>query len=61
MLPDDQEGFLADILIYARKILTFTQGVSEATVAANEGKQLAVIRCLPRIPKLHLPTRDRRA
>jgi uncharacterized protein with HEPN domain len=46
MLPVDQEGYLADILIYARKILAFTQGVAEEAFAANEEKQLAVIRCL---------------
>jgi uncharacterized protein with HEPN domain len=46
MLPADQEGYLTDILIYARKIITFTQSVSEEAFAANEEKQLAVIRCL---------------
>ncbi len=46
MLPVEQEALLGDILIYAKKILTFTQGVSQDAFAANEEKQLAVIRCL---------------
>ena len=46
MLPHEQEAFLSDILIYARKILTFVQGVSQDAFAANEEKQFAVIRCL---------------
>jgi len=46
MLPAEQEALLGDILIYAKKILTFTQGVSQEEFAANEEKQFAVIRCL---------------
>lgn len=46
MLPDEQEALLGDILIYARKILAFTQGISPEAFADNEEKQLAVIRCL---------------
>jgi uncharacterized protein with HEPN domain len=46
MLPADQEALLGDILIYAKKILTFTRGASKETFAANEEKQFAVIRCL---------------
>jgi len=46
MLPPEQEAFLADILIYAKKILSFTSGVSWEAFETNEEKQLAVIRCL---------------
>ena len=46
MLPDEQEALLGDILIYAKKILAFTQGVSREAFAADDEKQLAVIRCL---------------
>jgi uncharacterized protein with HEPN domain len=46
MLPDEQEALLGDILIYTKKILAFTQGVSPEAFAANEEKQFAVIRCL---------------
>jgi len=46
MLPPEQEALLADILIYAKKVLAFTNGVSEAAFSANEEKQFAVIRCL---------------
>jgi uncharacterized protein with HEPN domain len=46
MLPAEQEALLGDILIYAQKILTFTEGVTESAFTANEEKQLAVIRCL---------------
>jgi len=46
MLPAEQEALLGDILIYAKKILAFTQGVSQEAFAVNEEKQFAVIRCL---------------
>ena len=46
MLPAEQEALLGDILIYAKKILAFTRGVSHEDFAANEEKQFAVIRCL---------------
>ena len=45
MLPDEQEALLGDILIYAKKILAFTHGVSCEAFSANEEKQFAVIRC----------------
>jgi len=38
MLPDDQEALLGDILIYAKKVLTFTKDVSQEAFAANEEK-----------------------
>ena len=46
MLPAEQEALLGDILIYAKKILGFTLGVTQEAFAANEEKQFAVIRCL---------------
>jgi uncharacterized protein with HEPN domain len=38
MLPDEQEALLGDILIYAKKIIAFTQGVSQEAFTANEEK-----------------------
>ena len=46
MLPAEQEALLGDILIYAQKILVFTEGVSRESFQADEEKQFAVIRCL---------------
>ena len=39
MLPDEQEALLGDILIYARKILAFTQDISREAFDVNEEKQ----------------------
>jgi len=46
MLPPEQEALLGDILIHAKKALSFCQGVTQEAFFANEEKQFAVIRCL---------------
>jgi len=46
MLPPEQEALLGDILIHAKKALSFCQGVTPEAFLTNEEKQFAVIRCL---------------
>ncbi len=46
MLPPEQEALLGDILIHAKKAISFCQGVTQEAFNANEEKQFAVIRCL---------------